>query len=188
MLYPRCCSLWFCTFYGLNSSDFYRSRCQTKCSHFNSYWGPDTTKWNYVHFLCSITPKIYFYHQPWNLASPKAYKTIQKRKKCVFFIFENKFERVTNKTHRIVWPTSGCPHSSTLYYKFVTGLNHHTDVSLLFQMMESNMNKWYWKFHNDTVNSFGIMGKEMPYYSHSFMFRCLISNFICFIYTVIPSK
>ena len=62
MLYPRCCSLWPCTFWGLHSSDFDSSAGQTRGSHFNFYWGTDTTIWSYVHFLCSCITKIDFYH------------------------------------------------------------------------------------------------------------------------------
>ena len=66
MLYPRCCSLWPCTFWGLHSSTFDSSAGQTRGSHFNFYWGTDTTMWSYVHFLCSCVTKIDFYHLLWN--------------------------------------------------------------------------------------------------------------------------
>ena len=57
------------------------------------------------------------------------------------------------------WPRSGWPLSTTLCYKSVTGLNHHTGLLLMFYMVGSDIRKKYWKFHNDTVNSFGVMGK-----------------------------
>ena len=57
------------------------------------------------------------------------------------------------------WPRSGWPLSTTLCYKSVTGLNHHTKLLLIFYMVGSDIRKKYWKFHNDTVNSFGVMGK-----------------------------
>ena len=66
MLYPRCCSLWSCTFWGLHSSAFDSSAGQTRGYHFNFYWGTDTTMWSYVHFLCSCVTKIDFYHLLWN--------------------------------------------------------------------------------------------------------------------------
>ena len=66
MLYPRCCSLWPCTFWGLHSSAFDSSAVQTRGSHFNFYWGTDTTMWSYVHFLYSCVTKIDFYHLLWN--------------------------------------------------------------------------------------------------------------------------
>ena len=66
MLYPRCCSLWPCTFWGLYSSTFDSSAGQTRGSHFNFYWGTDTTMWSYVKFLCSCVTKIDFYHLLWN--------------------------------------------------------------------------------------------------------------------------
>ena len=45
---------------------------------------------------------MFFCYQNWllsptvELASQEAYKTTQKYKKCGFFVFENKFEHVTN--------------------------------------------------------------------------------------------
>ena len=57
------------------------------------------------------------------------------------------------------WPRSGWPLSTTLCYKSVTGLNHHTELLLIFHLVGSDIRKKYWKFHNDTVNSFGVMGK-----------------------------
>ena len=57
------------------------------------------------------------------------------------------------------WPRSGWPLSTTLCYKSVTGLNHHTELLLMFYMVGSDIRKKYWKLHNDTVNSFGVMGK-----------------------------
>ena len=57
------------------------------------------------------------------------------------------------------WPISGWPHSTTLCYKSVTGLNHHTELLSIFYMVGSDIRKKYWKFHNDTVNSFGDMEK-----------------------------
>ena len=99
MLCPRCCSLWPCTFWGLHSSDFDSSEGQTRGSHFNFYWGMDTTIWSNImyifHFLCYqnwlLSPTV-------ELASQKAYKTTPKYKKCGIFVFENKFEHVTNNT------------------------------------------------------------------------------------------
>ena len=73
------------------------------------------------------------------------------------------------------WPRSGWPLSTTLCYKSVTGLNHHTDLLLIFYMVGSDIRKKYWKFHNDNVNSFGVMGKGnaifQPY------FRVTMSHF-----------
>ena len=66
MLYPRCCSLWPSTFWGLHSFAFDSSAGQTRGSHFNFYWGTDITMWSYVHFLCSCVSKIDFYHLLWN--------------------------------------------------------------------------------------------------------------------------
>ena len=56
-------------------------------------------------------------------------------------------------------PRSGWPLSTTLCYKSVTGLNHHTELLFIFYMVGSDIRKKYWKFHNDTVNSFGVMEK-----------------------------
>ena len=167
MLYPRCCSLWPCTFWGLHSSDFDSSEGQTRGSHFNFYWGTDTTMWSNVHFSCFCVTKIDFYHQLWNWQVKKTYKTAQNYKKCGFFVFENKFEHLTNNTqfrltqiirnvaflylkislniwqtiHSLGWPRSGWPLLSTLCYKFVRDVNCHRDVSLLFHVMASNMKK-----------------------------------------------
>ena len=57
MLYPRCCSLWPCTFCGLHSCDFDSSAGQTRGSHSNLYWGTDTTMWSFVHFYVFELPK-----------------------------------------------------------------------------------------------------------------------------------
>ena len=57
------------------------------------------------------------------------------------------------------WPRSGWPLSTTLCYKSVTGLNHHTELLLIFYVVGSDIRKKYWKFHNDTINSFGVRGK-----------------------------
>ena len=57
------------------------------------------------------------------------------------------------------WPRSGWPLSTTLCYKSVTRLNIHTELLLIFHMVGSDIRKVYWKFHNDNVNSFGVMGK-----------------------------
>ena len=95
MLYPRCCSLWSCTLWGLHSSNFDSSAGQTRGSHFNFYWGTDTTMWSYVHFLCFCVYQNWLLSPTVELTSQKAYKTTQK---CVFFVFENTFEHVTNYT------------------------------------------------------------------------------------------
>ena len=63
MLYPRCCSLWPCTFWELHSSDFDSYEGQTRGFHFNFYWGTDTTMWSNGHFSCFCVTKIDFYHQ-----------------------------------------------------------------------------------------------------------------------------
>ena len=66
---------------------------------------------------------------------------------------EQSWDRLTG------WPRSGWPLSTTLCYKSITGLNHHTELLLIFHLVGSDIRKKYWKFHNDTVNSFGVMGK-----------------------------
>ena len=81
MIYPRCCSLWPCTFWGLHSSNLNSSRGQTRGSHFNFYWGMDTTMWSYVHFLCFCASKIDFYHQLWNR---QVKKLIKQHQICLF--------------------------------------------------------------------------------------------------------
>ena len=58
--------------------------------------------------------------------------------------------------------------------------NHHTELLLIFLMLGSDIKKKYWKFHNDAVNSFGVMGEEMPYFSLFFVLRCLISDYHIF--------
>ena len=81
------------------------------------------------------------------------------------------------------WPRSGWPHSTTLCYKSVTGINHHTELLSILYMVGSDIRKKYWKFHNDTVNSFGVMGKGnaifQPYFhvtmSH-FKFSCFLNS------------
>ena len=98
MLYPRCCSLWPCTFWGLHSSAFDSSAGQTRRSHFNFYWGTDTTMWSYVHFLCSGVTKIDFYHLLWNWQVKRLIKQHKKEIKMCLFVFENKFEHVTSNT------------------------------------------------------------------------------------------
>ena len=79
------------------------------------------------------------------------------------------------------WPRSGWPLSTTLCYKSVTGLNHHTALLLIFYMVGSDIRKKYWKFHNDTVNSFGVMGKGnaifQPYF-HVTMSHFKFSYFV----------
>ena len=60
MLYPRCCSLWPCTFWGLHSSAFDSSAGQTRGSHFNFYWGTDTTMWVMYMFYVLVLPKLTF--------------------------------------------------------------------------------------------------------------------------------
>ena len=85
MLYPRCCSLWPCTFWGLHSSAFDSSSGQTRGSHFNFYWGTDTTMWSYAHFLCSCVTKIYFYHLLWNWQVKRLIKQHKKEIKNVSF-------------------------------------------------------------------------------------------------------
>ena len=66
------------------------------------------------------------------------------------------------------WPRSGWPLSTTLCYKSITGLNHHTELLLIFYLVGSDIRKKYWKFHNDTVNSFWSYGKRnaifQPYF------------------------
>ena len=78
------------------------------------------------------------------------------------------------------WPRSGWPLSTTLCYKFVTGLSDHTALLLIFEMVGSDIRKKYWKFHNDTVNTFGVIGKEnaifQPYF-HVTMSRFKFSYF-----------
>ena len=99
MLYPRCCSLWPCTFWGLHSSAFDSSAGQTRGSHFNFYWGTDTTMWSYVHFSCPCVYQNWLLSPTVELASQKAYKTTKKKEiKMCLFVFENKFEHVTSNT------------------------------------------------------------------------------------------
>ena len=73
------------------------------------------------------------------------------------------------------WPRSGWPLSTTPCYKFVTGLSHHIELVLMFWMVGSDIMKKYWKFHNDTLNNFGVMGKGntifQPY------FHVMVSHF-----------
>ena len=98
MLYPRCCSWWSCTFWGLHSSAFDSSAGQTRGSHFNFYWGTDTTMWSYAHFLCSCVTKIDFYHPLWNWQVKRLIKQHTQKIKMCLFVFENKFEHVTSNT------------------------------------------------------------------------------------------
>ena len=98
MLYPRCCSLWPCTFWGLHSSAFDSSAGQTRGSHFNFYWGTDTPMWSYVHFSCPCVYQNWLLSPTVELASQKAYKTKKKEIKMCLFVFENKFEHVTSNT------------------------------------------------------------------------------------------
>ena len=98
MLYPRCCSLWPCTFLGLHSSAFDSSAGQTRGSHFNFYWGTDTTMWSCVHVLCPCVTKIDFYQQLWNWQVKRLIKQHKKEIKMCLFVFENKFEHVTSNT------------------------------------------------------------------------------------------
>ena len=98
MLYPRCCSLWPCTFWGLHFSAFGSSAGQTRGSNFNFYWGTDTTMWSYVHVLCSCFTKIDFYHLLWNWKVNRLIKQHKKEIKMCLFVFENKFEHVTSNT------------------------------------------------------------------------------------------
>ena len=83
---------------GLHSSEFDSSEGQTRGSYFNFYWGRTlqcrVMYFFYVYFCCQnllLSPTV-------ELASQKANKTTQKIKKCVFFIFEDKFEHVTSNT------------------------------------------------------------------------------------------
>ena len=46
--------------WGLHSSAFDSSAGQTRGSHFNFYWGTDTTLWSYVHFYVLVLPKLTF--------------------------------------------------------------------------------------------------------------------------------
>ena len=104
------------------------------------------------------------------------------------FIFENKFEHVTSNTQFRLAQITVALFTYTLYYKFVTWVNHHTNVLLLVEMMASNMKKLYWEFHNDIVNSFGVMGKvsaTFQPYNHFMMSHFKVSFVL---YTVIPSK
>ena len=98
MLYPRCCSLWPCTFWGLHSSTFDSSAGQTRGSHFNFYWGTDTTMWSYVHFLCSCVTKIDFYHLLWNSQVKRLIKQHKTEIRMCLFVFENQFEHVIGIT------------------------------------------------------------------------------------------
>ena len=89
-------------------------------------WGcVDSTMWIYVHFSCFVFPKLTFIINR-GIGKSKGW--------YIFLIFENKFEHVTSHTQ--FWLAQ-----IIMLYKFVTGLNHHTDVLLLFQMMGSNMKK-----------------------------------------------
>ena len=74
---------------------------------------------------------------------------------------QDKMSWIKNVWHfpRTGWPRSGWPLSTTLCYKSFTELNHHTELLLIFYLIGSDTRKKYWKFHNDTINSFGVMGK-----------------------------
>ena len=74
------------------------------------------------------------------IGKPKDLYNNTQNKKWVFFIFENKFEHVTSNTQFRLAQIRG-PLPSTLCYKFVTGVNHHTDVLWLSEMMASNIKK-----------------------------------------------
>ena len=118
MLYPRYCGLWPCTFLGLHSSAFDSSAGQTRGSHFNFYWGTDTTISSYVHLLCSCVTKIDFYHLLWNWQVKRRIKQHKENKqKCVFLnlkISLNMWQAI----HSLGWPRSGWSLSFTLCYNF----------------------------------------------------------------------
>ena len=158
MLYPRCCRLWPCNFWGLHSSAFDSCAGQTRGSHFNFYWGTDTTMWSYVHFLCSCVTKIDFYYLLWNWQVKRLLKQHKEGIKCVSLYLKISLN-MWQAIHSLGWPRSGLPLSFTLCYKFVAEVNHPTNLLLLFEKMASNMEKNYWKFHNDTVTSFGVIRK-----------------------------
>ena len=143
---------------GLHSSDFDSSEGQTRGSHFNFYWGTDTTMWRYVHFSCFCDTKIDFYHQLWNWQVKRLIKQHKNIRNAAFLYLKISLN-MSQTIHSFGWPRSGWPLLSTLCYKFVTDVNHHRDVLLLFDIMASYMKKLYWKFHNDIVNSFGVIGK-----------------------------
>ena len=140
MLYPRSCSLWPCTFWGLHSSDFDSSEGQTRGSHFNFYLGTDTTIWSNVHFSCFCVTKIDFYHQLWNWQVKRLIKQ-HKNIRNLAFLYLKISLNMWQTIHSLVWPRSGWPLLSTLCYKFVTDVNHHRDVLLFFDIMASNMKK-----------------------------------------------
>ena len=64
-----------------------------------------------------------------------------KKIRIVSFLYFKISLNMWQAIHSLGWPRSGWPHASTLCYKFVTGVNHHTYVLLVSEMMASNMKK-----------------------------------------------
>ena len=82
-------------------------------------------------FMFIFVAKIYFYHQLWNWQVKRLIKQ-HKKLRNVSFLYLKISLNMWQAIHSLGWPRSGWPLSSTLCYKFVTGVNNHTDGLLFF--------------------------------------------------------
>ena len=84
---------------------------------------------------------MFLCYQNWILSPSVEVKRLIKQHKTeiknVSFCIWNMWQAIQS----LGWPRSGWPLSFTLCYKFVTGVNHPTNLLLLFEMMASNMEK-----------------------------------------------